>query len=485
MFEATLESLQAHAVPQWYQDAKFGIFVHWGLYSVPAFAPHQDKDVIAAQAEHGFESIKSSSYAEWYLNSMKFRDYPTWQYHTSKYGENTPYTDFQTTFELESARMDPGQWADLFKKAGARYAVMVTKHHDGYVMWPTRNENPLKPGYFSRRDLVGEVTDAVTDRGLRMGFYYSGVFDWTFIEEPIGSHLSFIRNFDQGKQYAEYAKRHFLELIDRYRPSILWNDIGAPYDLDVREIQAYFYNAIEEGVINDRWRQLRVPRDQQRLKALELALSGAGEGATQALRDLVKERFHKDFKTPEYRTYSNIQEKKWESTRGIGHSFGYNHVETPDDMLSSEELIHMLVDVVSKNGNLLLNVGPMADGTIPEMQQQPLLELGSWLGVGGEAIYGTRPWCRAEGKTSDGQEVRFTVKDDSLYATILGEIRSSESILTGLELQENTRIQILGIDAAATWKQRDGEVTISVPPGKPETVASTFKMTPAGGIRAI
>ena len=140
MFEATLESLQTHEVPQWYHDAKFGIFVHWGLYSVPAFAPHQDMDVIAAQARNGFESIKSSSYAEWYLNSMKFKDYPTWQYHTKKYGEDYPYADFQKTFEQESARMDPAQWAKLFTEAGARYAVMVTKHHDGYTMWPSAHE---------------------------------------------------------------------------------------------------------------------------------------------------------------------------------------------------------------------------------------------------------------------------------------------------------------------------------------------------------
>jgi alpha-L-fucosidase len=485
MFEATLESLQTHQVPQWYQDAKFGIFVHWGLYSVPAFAPRQDLDVIAAQARNGFESIKSSSYAEWYLNSMKFKDYPTWQYHAEKYGEDYPYANFQETFEQESARMDPGQWADLFEEAGARYAVMVTKHHDGYTMWPTATKNPLRPGFFSKRDLVGEVTDAVTALGLKMGFYYSGVFDWTFIEEPIGSYLSFVKNYGQGKQYAEYAKSHFLELIDRYRPSILWNDIGAPYDLNVRELQAYFYNNVAEGVTNDRWRQLQVPRNDHELKGLGEALSRADEGATQAFRDLVKERFHRDFSTPEYQTYPEIQDKKWESTRGIGHSFGYNHIETSDDMLSSEELIHMLVDVVSKNGNLLLNVGPMADGTIPDMQQKPLRELGAWLKINGEAIYGTRPWIKAEGKTIEGKDIRFTVKGNSLYATILGSIHNSEVVLTSLSVQEDTRIQLLGTETTTTWEQRDGKVTVSIPSAEPEAVASTFKITPVDEVKTI
>ena len=138
----------------------------------------------------------------------------------------------------------------------------------------------------------------------------------------------------------------------------------------------------------------------------------------------------------------------------------------------------MLVDVVSKNGNLLLNVGPMPDGTIPEMQQKPLRELGAWLKKSGEAIYGTRPWSRAEGKTIDGKNLRFTANDDSLYATLLGGIENNEIVLTGLGLQENTRIQMLGSEKATSWDQRDGEIRISVPAVEPDVAASAFRITP-------
>ena len=184
-FEPTEESLRAHVIPDWYHDAKFGIFIHWGLYSVPAFAPPGRKDITEMQAERGLDYMKVSPYAEWYLNSMKFKGYPTSEYHLKTYGQEYAYDNFQEIFERVSAKMNPADWAGLFSEAGARYVVMVTKHHDGYLLWPSEYPNPLKPDYFSKRDLVGEVTEAVRAEGLKMGFYYSGVFDWTFIDEPL------------------------------------------------------------------------------------------------------------------------------------------------------------------------------------------------------------------------------------------------------------------------------------------------------------
>ena len=125
-FQPTEESLKAHVVPEWYDDAKLGIFIHWGLFSVPAWAPYSGKNITDMVAKEGIEIIKKSPYAEWYLNSMQFKDYPTWEHHVSTYGENYPYDNFQKTFEEISSSMDPDAWADLFSKAGARYIIMVT-----------------------------------------------------------------------------------------------------------------------------------------------------------------------------------------------------------------------------------------------------------------------------------------------------------------------------------------------------------------------
>jgi len=422
-FEPTEASIKSHQVPDWYHDAKFGIFIHWGLYSVPGWAPYSQKDIVQMMREEGFEAIKRSPYAEWYLNSMQFKDQPTWQYHTETYGTDFSYDAFQTIFEEASSGMNPEPWADIFSAAGARYVIMVTKHHDGYLMWPSHHPNPLKPDFFSKRDLVGDLTRAVKNKGMRMGYYYSGVFDWSFLHEPICDTYSWLQNFDQDKTYAEYADSHFRELVDRYSPSILWNDIGSPPDLNNEELIAYFYNNIEDGVINDRWRKHRIPKDPEELAAYKNYLKESSKKrAGEAMKPRVPE-YHCDFITPEYTSFNEIQDYKWEATRGIGRSFGYSRLETESDMLSSDDLISYLVDVVSKNGNLLLNVGPMADGTIPEMQLKPLRALGKWLTVNGEAIFETRPWKRAEGKTKEGIDVRFTRNQNSLFAVLWIRLR--------------------------------------------------------------
>ena len=180
----------------------------------------------------------------------------------------------------------------------------------------------------------------------------------------------------------------------------MWNDIGYPAAADLGELFAYYYNSVPEGVINDRFTQSR----EQRRKAGEKLLVPHGP--------------HFDYITPEYATFDEIQEVKWECCRGIGHSFGYNRNEGDEQLLAEDELIHMFVDIVSKNGNLLLNVGPMADGTIPENQAERLRSLGRWLDRNGAAIFDTRPWQRADGVTTQGLDLRFTKADDALYVTL-------------------------------------------------------------------
>lgn len=162
-FEPTEESIKRHEVPQWYQDAKFGIFIHWSLFSVPAWAPGEGKNLAElSEEEDGFaNSMKNSPYAEWYLNTSRIEASPTNKHHKEKYGEDFNYFDFQKEFEEQNRTMDADEWVEFFKAAGAKYVVLVTKHHDGYCLWPSNYKNPFMKEYQSRRDLVGEITEAV------------------------------------------------------------------------------------------------------------------------------------------------------------------------------------------------------------------------------------------------------------------------------------------------------------------------------------
>jgi alpha-L-fucosidase len=339
-YEPTPESLERHPVPDWYHDAKLGIFVHWGPYSVPGWAP---KTFVEAQ-------FRDNSYAEWYWNTISIEGSSSQQYHLEDYGEDFPYDGFIPLFLEATRAWDPETWASLFQFPGARYVVMTTKHHDGFLLWPSKHPNPSRSGWQSERDLVGELADAVRAHGMRMGVYYSGGLDWTFQGLGIGHMKDFIQAIPQSQDYARYVDSHWRELIERYEPSILWNDIAYPLQGDRLHIFAEYYNRIPEGVINDRF---NIPY-------------------------YTPGQLHFDFVTPECKVFDSIQGQKWESCRGIGNSFGFNRNETNEDLLSTRALVHMLADIVSKNGNLLLNVGPTADGVSPGIRLS-----GSWAWAGG------------------------------------------------------------------------------------------------------
>ena len=458
-FEATRESLARHRVPSWFHDAKFGIFIHWGLYSVPAWAPI-GADIQTLIKRGGMKALMHNNpYAEWYLNSMKIKEHPTYQHHQTSYGPTFSYFDFQPIFEQAAAAMDPTDWADTFRDAGARYVVMVTKHHDGYPLWPTHHPNPLRDGYYSRRDFVGELTTEVRKRGLKMGHYYSGVLDWTFNTTAIKDYYTFLTNQRQRATYIDYANAHWREIIERYQADVLWNDIGYPYGTDVHELFAHYYNTIPDGVVNDRWSQTKIPAN----PAGRLRVRAATARATRKMKQEgleLEPKCHHDFRTPEYRTYADIRKEKWETCRGIGHSFGYNQLEGEHSMMTGTDLIRSLVDTVSKNGNLLLNVGPMADGTIPEMQRRPLSELGTWLSRNGDAIYGTRPWSQAEGRSAEGHDLRFTQTDDAVYVTVMETTSDREFTMPKVPLGDIKGADLLGRRAGATMQLIDGGIRV-------------------------
>ena len=258
--------------------------------------------------------------------------------------------------------------------------MLVTKHMDGFLMWPSATPNYARPGYQMDRDIVGELTDAVKARGMRMGMYYSSALDQSLTTSAMADVVGLLSEGGPiDKRYAAYQFAHWRELIDRYQPSVLWGDIAYPPGTNLFELFAYFYNQVPDGVVNDRWGQLPL--------AASAGPNAPGPGAAQCIRTahpeggLVRKRARcpLDFRTPEFAVMKEIRSEKWETCRGMGRGFGYNREEADSDYIQLPELIRMLVDIVSKNGNLLLNVGPMADGTIPEVQAELLRGVGRWL----------------------------------------------------------------------------------------------------------
>ncbi len=446
----SVPALTSAGVPGWYDDAKLGIMVHWGVWTVPGWAettldPERvadPDDPLYLLAPGGVENfMRHNPYTEWYENSLAIDGTATQVYHRDTFGADFAYRDFQPIFESESSAWRADDWARLFAQARARYVVFVSKHHDGYALWPSEVANPMRRAWFSSRDVVGELTAAVRDRCLRMGLYYSGGIDWSFAGPPIETTRDFLQSVPAGEEYASYFEAHYRELIELHRPALLWNDISAPEIADLGRLFEDYRAAVPDGVVNDRW----------------------GFGPIE---------LPPHFRSVEYDVSDEITADKWEAVRGIGRTFGFNRNQAIEDYGSAEQYIHLLIDVVSKNGNLLLNVGPMSDGTIPSPQVEILRALGTWLDLYGEAIFDTRPWSRFDGVTDQDIELRFTRNADAsiVYALILGT--PSQRSLTLLDFPETpASIRLVGSGEALTWERSGDGIRIHFPESLPDQPA--------------
>lgn len=457
-FKSSWESLEHHVVPEWYEDAKFGIFIHWGVYSVPAFQN------------------------EWYPRNMYLKDQPAFKHHLEQYGPQRQYgyKDFIPKFRAD--KWDPIGWAELFRKSGAKYVVLVAEHHDGFAMYECSHGewNSAKMG--PKRDIARDLAEPIRERGMAFGVSFHRAEHWWFfdggmqfdsdVRDPL-----FLALYGPAKPSDTQPDEEFLEdwlkraceLIDRYHPQIFWFDwwIEQPaFEPYLRKFAAYYYN---------RGAQLN----------LGVAINYKHKAFPERAAVLDVERGKLDtLRTIFWQTDTSICKKSW----------GY--IED-HDYKSTGAIVHELIDVVSKNGCLLLNVAPRPDGTIPDEQRRILLEIGRWLEINGEAIYGTRPWKvygegptepmggefkDAEAEPFTGRDIRFTTKGDVLYAIVLdwpGEEMVIQSLSTNLRLypEQVEGVRLLGADGPLTWSRDEAGLRVEMPSRKPCDHAFSLKIT--------
>lgn len=339
-YQPEWSSLNTRPVPGWFKDAKFGIFIHWGVYAVPGYTT-------------------KGGYAEWYQHGLENGDSARKEYHRKRFG-NLTYYDLADQFKAEL--YNPDEWARLFEKSGAKYIVLTSKHHDGYALWPNndasrtwgRGWNSLVTG--PRRDLLGDLFRAVRKTSVRAGMYYS-LFEWF---NPLWKS-------DPDKYVSTHVWPQMKELINNYQPDVFWTDgdwDASDATWKSKEFLAWMYNEspVKDKVVTyDRW--------------------GSGIRFKQGA-----------VFTPEYQPELDFDQHYWEESRGMGYSYGYNREEDAWDYNSSQSLIYHLIDKVSRGGNFLLDIGPDEHGKIPPIMQERLLDIGKWLSVNGEAIYGTERW---------------------------------------------------------------------------------------------
>jgi alpha-L-fucosidase len=447
-YQPTQASLDTHPLPAWWRDAKFGIFIHWGPASVPAW------------------TLPNGLAGFWYWFEQQIPGTPTWEHHLQTYGADVTYDDLIPKFT--ASKYDPDAWARLFKDVGARYFLLTTKHHDGFALWCSKTSHRNACDMGPRKDLVGPLVKAARREGLKAGLYYS-IPEWfspaprpaatnmvssaaSMQSEPAGLLGDSVFNLTARNAYtqqpvpytgytpiADYGagqvRPQLRELIDTYHPDEIWCDIGgAESYYRSNETEAALYNGAAttnpDGVIvNDR----------------------CGDGNT-----------HIDFKSVEqgngYQIGSQTIDKPTETDRAIGNWF-YSDGNTDEALPSRATLLGELITAVSMNSNYVLNISPRADGTLPEPLVSRLEYLGRWLKINGEAIYGSRPWT--QGADDDNPNTRFTVgRDGSFYLTTIGWPGKELRVKAQVPIPSGAVFTLLGADGRPLPWRRDGSTLV-------------------------
>jgi alpha-L-fucosidase len=446
-YQANWESLDSRQVPQWYNNARFGIFIHWGVYSVPAFC-------------------SKGNYSEWYQNTLTGGDSATTQYHRKKFGDRT-YYDLAKDFKAEL--FNPDEWAKVFEQSGAKYIVLTSKHHDGYALWPSKEASRDRGFAWNaaeigpHRDLLGDLFKAVRKTCVRAGMYYS-LYEWY---NPMWLK-------DRSKYVTEHMWPQMKELVNTYQPDVIFTDGEWDAPAETWKSQEFLSWLYSESVIKD--------------KVVTYDRWGSGI------------RFkHGAVYTPEYQPDLDVEGHAWEESRGMGYSYGYNRDEDAWDYNSSQSLVLQLIDKASRGGNFLLDIGPDEHGKIPPIMQERLLQIGDWLKINGEAIYGTERW-KTVAQWSEGRrdytsksgdmllkitldpDPGFAVKEvfytynaakNDLYAILPKYPGSKKLLLKNLEIPAGTEMTFLSTKEKLQWTQMGENIVISLPEFNPDKIKNT------------
>jgi alpha-L-fucosidase len=468
VYEPYWNSLRLHPVPRWLDDGKFGIYTHWGVYSVPACGPN----------------------GSWYPHNMYREGTQQYEYHIQHYGHPSKfgYKDFIPMFKAE--KFNPDEWAELFKAAGARFAGPVAEHHDGFSMWNSDINEWNAACMGPQRDIVGELEKSIRKRGIKFMVAFHHAENWWYYphwrkefdvsdrkysglygpihNQDVTSDLKWEDQDPPNKEFLEKWKEKIREVIDKYRPDLIWFDFGLQFipEKYKREIIAYYFNKALE------WN-------------MDVTICYKGHSVPPEI-GIVDYELGRE---------SELTYHRWITDTDIAIGGRWSYVYGIE-YKSTTWLIHYLIDNVSKNGYLLLNVGPKANGEIPEQAKQRLLEMGEWLKLNGEAIYGTSSWViYGEGPTKmtlrgtlseeaevfyTAEDIRFTVKNNVLYAILLGwpgegkeiTIRSLRVLYPG----EVHSVSMLGIDGELKWSQSKEGLKIKMPNEKPCEHAYVIKI---------
>ncbi|MBU9937215.1 MAG: alpha-L-fucosidase [Ferruginibacter sp.] len=447
-YQPNWQSLDQRPTPQWFRDAKFGIFIHWGVYAVPGWST-------------------KGNYAEWYQQGLQTTDTARQRYHKAKFGSRS-YYDLANDFKAEL--FNPDEWASLFEQSGAKYIVLTSKHHDGFTLWPSKEAdktwgfkwNAVDVG--PERDLLGDLFKAVRKTPVRAGMYFS-LYEW----------FNPLWKADKNRYAAEHAWPQMKDLINTYQPDVFWTDgdwEAPPETWKSQEFLTWLYNESpvkDKVVVNDRW----------------------GEGV----------RFkHAGVYTPEYQPELDFEDHYWEESRGMGYSYGYNREEDAWDYNSAQSLVLQLIDKVSRGGNFLLDIGPDEHGKIPPIMQERLLQMGAWLKINGEAIYGTSRW-KIHSQWSEGNReykdrsgdmlLKITVDPDpgyavkevfytynsstnTLYAIFPRYPDDKKLLLKDVSLSAGTAVSFLSTKEELQWQQQGGNTVIGLPEYNPNKIRSPY-----------